>query len=115
MQYEKDFYQGMPVLTCNNFGKGKAFYVCADMEQAFYTDVLKRVAAQEGIRTPMGSIPDGVEVCTRESEEYLYTFVQNFSQAPADISMPEQAEPWFGAENNGKLPVYGTAVYRTKK
>ncbi len=115
MEYEKDFYQGLPVLTRHAFGKGKAFYVCADMEQAFYTDVLTRIIKQENVSTPMEQIPDGIEVSTRESSEYLYTFVQNFNHEPVSVSLPEPAVLWFGTETKGTVPEYGTVVYRTKK
>ena len=31
-----DFYAGMPVLTCNSFGTGKAYYVATRSDGEFY-------------------------------------------------------------------------------
>lgn len=33
MTYGNHFYAGMPAVTAHAFGKGKAYYVCAEMEQ----------------------------------------------------------------------------------
>lgn len=115
MEYEKDFYREMPVLTCRKYGKGKAYYVCADMEQEFYTDVLDKIVKQEKLEVPLKTIPEGIEVCTRESSEWIYTFVQNFAHHPVKISIEENAEKWFGGEENDRIPEYGTVVYRKRK
>ena len=42
MRYGKDFYAGKPVLTHKTYGKGHIYYVCADMELAFYGGLSKR-------------------------------------------------------------------------
>lgn len=115
MQYEKDFYEGLPVLTCNAYGKGKAYYVCADMEQEFYTDVVDGIVKQEELDTPLDTVPEGVEVTTRESEEWIYTFVQNYNAMPVRISVPDNAQLWFGEAEDGMLSKFATAIYRTRK
>ena len=33
--YEQDFYAGCPVVTCNTFGKGTAYYLAAESDLAF--------------------------------------------------------------------------------
>ena len=35
MNYGSDFYQGTPALTVNQYGKGYAYYICTDAEEAF--------------------------------------------------------------------------------
>lgn len=35
MNYGSDFYQGTPALTVNQYGKGYAYYICADAEEPF--------------------------------------------------------------------------------
>ena len=39
MNYGSDFYQGTPALTVNQYGKGYAYYICADAEEPFYHDL----------------------------------------------------------------------------
>ena len=62
MTYETDFYAGMPALTVNLFGKGKAYHVCADFEQGFYDEVYRKIAKEAGVKRVVAHIPEGVEV-----------------------------------------------------
>ena len=39
LEYAEDFYEGMPALTENNYGKGKAYYICADFSKELYETV----------------------------------------------------------------------------
>ncbi|WP_246050127.1 beta-galactosidase trimerization domain-containing protein [Aquibacillus sediminis] len=44
-----DFYKGMPVLTANTFGKGKAWYVSSSADGEFLTDFLSTVCDDAGV------------------------------------------------------------------
>ena len=90
--YADDFYAGKPVLTEHSFGKGKAYYICADMEQAFYDDVYRRVMEQNEIKSIVGTwrVPDGVEVTCRETDMETFIFVQNYNRF--DITIPLQPD-----------------------
>jgi beta-galactosidase len=85
-KYKDDFYQGYPALTKNQFGKGVAYYVCADGEQKFYDDFFHQVIKAHGI-VPLvkGEIPEDVEVCSRHSNEHEYLFFQNFNREPVKL------------------------------
>lgn len=109
--YGEDFYAGEPALTCHSWGEGMAYYICADMEQAFYDDVYGEVMRQRGILPPVPGlkIPDGVEVSTRESESAVYIFIQNFGKEEAVLELPQDLELIFG-ERRDRVPVYGTLV-----
>lgn len=43
MNYGSDFYQGTPALTVNQYGKGYAYYICADAEEPFYHDLYAKI------------------------------------------------------------------------
>ncbi|MGN0292552.1 MAG: beta-galactosidase trimerization domain-containing protein, partial [Lachnospiraceae bacterium] len=87
MVYGEEFYQGTPALTVNQYGEGKAYYVCADVEQSFYDDLYRMLCVEAGIRGPLScSIPEGVEVTTRESREAEYIFIQNYSSS--EVKLP---------------------------
>lgn len=114
--YGEDFYAGEPAFTCHSWGEGEAYYICGDMEQAFYDDVYAAVMEQSGIlpAIPGLRIPEGVEVSTRESDTAVYVFIQNFGREEAVLDLPGDLELIFG-ESREKLPVYGTMVLAGKK
>ena len=76
--YEDDFYAGMPVLTCNNFGAGQAYYVAARSDEAFYRHFLARICAQQGIEPVLRC--DGVEATRRVGNNGAYLFLLNHTR-----------------------------------
>ncbi len=85
--YMHDFYAGMPVLTCNDFGKGKAYYVACAADEAFYHDFLRDIC-QENEIAPELMTPEGVEVTTRENEEGKLYFLLNHSEQEREVELP---------------------------
>lgn len=79
--YGSDFYAGLPAATFNKYGKGKAFAILADAEEAFYEDVFESVICLSEIgiiRPAVTALTAGIEICSRENEEADYLFIQNF-------------------------------------
>lgn len=90
MVYGEDFYAGTPALLVNEYGAGKAYYVCADAEQAFYDDLYRRLAAEAGVAGIWEeAVPEGVEVTRRKGGDAEYVFLQNFSRHPVSVRLPE--------------------------
>ena len=89
MTYAEDFYAGLPALTVNRWGRGKAYYVCADFEQAFYDDIYSRIAGEAGLHGLLETVPEGVEVTSRQTSEKEYLFIQNFRRTPVTVNLPE--------------------------
>ncbi|MGN0377548.1 MAG: beta-galactosidase [Suilimivivens sp.] len=82
--YESDFYKGMPVLTCNSFGKGKAYYVAAHSSNEFYKDFLGEICEELGIH-PVAEVPENVEATVRENEKGSFLFLLNHGEEKAEI------------------------------
>lgn len=114
MEYGEDFYAGKSAFTKNNYGLGKAYYVCADMEEGFYTDVYKKILKQTGIKEIMANIPDNIEVSTREDKKYQYVFIQNYAQEPVVITLPQNYEVLEG-EYDGMIGGMSTIVIKISK
>lgn len=76
--YEEDFYAGMPVLTRNSFGAGKAYYVAARSNGEFYADLLAQICEEQEIKGVLRT-PEGIEATLRENEEHAYLFLLNHS------------------------------------
>lgn len=112
MTYGEDFYAGMPALTCNEYGQGQAYYVCADFEQGFYDELYRKITAAAGVERVITHIPNGVEVTTRRSEDAEYVFVQNFNREPVEIKLPvEKYQVWMG-NYDGTIGRFGTVVLK---
>ena len=113
MVYGKDFYAGKPALLRNAYGKGRAYYVCADAEQGFFDDLYAKLTAEAGLQSPLPEpIPEGVEVTCREKDGARYLFLQNFSQNRVKIALPEGRVIW---GKGGDLAPLETAVVRCNK
>ena len=74
--YAKDFYEGTPVLSKNEFGKGHAYYVATRAGQDFYADFLKKVLEEQGVE-PVFKPCKGVEITLRRKEETNFLFFLN--------------------------------------
>ncbi len=112
MTYGEDFYAGMPALTGNSYGEGRAYYVCADFEQAFYDELYRKIAADAGVKRVISHIPNGVEVTTRRSQDAEYVFVQNFNRGPVEIKLPlDEYQVWMGSYD-GTIDRFGTVILK---
>ena len=108
MVYGEDFYKGTPALTVNKYGKGKAYYVCADAQQSFYDDFYSILCADEGLKSPIPcSVPAGVEVAARENNDAVYIFIQNFNQE--EVRLP------FCTEKEGFHVIFKSKEAQTDK
>lgn len=114
--YGEDFYEGMPTITKNQYGKGFAYYVCADFEQGFYDEVISKIVALTNIEKPVEVIPNGVEVTTRKSEKNEYIFIQNYNNHEVDIKIElENAEIILGEYSKEKMQKFQTIVMKKTK
>lgn len=115
MTYGEDFYAGMPALTGNTFGEGRAYYVCADFEQEFYDDVYGKILEGANIRSVIKDVPSGVEVTTRENDAAEYVFIQNYNRNAVDINLPIGEYEILMGEYDGTICELGTVVLKRRK
>ena len=102
--YGKDFYKGMPVLTENQFGKGKAYYVASDPENGFLKDFVKSICSAKKLKAPVDA-PEGVEVTRRIKGRREFTFLLNHNDCPVSVELGEAVylELLGGDEAKGEL------------
>ena len=110
MTYGSDFYKGYPALTCNTYENGKAYYLCAAAEHAFYQDFLKSLVAELFPERPVMEIPYGVEVTTRQNETREYLFLQNFTRETTSVSVSWSDYVCLTGNFDGTLAPYETVV-----
>lgn len=77
-RYQADFYQGMPVVTRNKFGKGQAYYVGTRTSAAFYKELLGEICKELAI-WPAADAPEGVEATIRKNDNGEFLFLLNHS------------------------------------
>ena len=114
--YEEDFYAGMPVLTRNVYGKGRAYYVAARSDAAFYRKLAAKVAKEAGI-TPVLDTPKGVEAAVRCNEKNEFLFLLNHEKIEQSVALPKDGTNLLTGEAIGKgnqfaLPPYGVAILK---
>ncbi len=82
--YQRNFYQDQPCLTVHSFGKGKAWYIAAKVEQQFLLDFYRNIAKEAGVSpTFCESLPKGVVPASRDN----VTFLQNFSMEEQRVQL----------------------------
>ena len=77
--YTTDFYAGMPMLTENEFGNGKAYYVAARSNDEFYAKLVEMVCNDQDIEAVMAT-PDGVEATARYTADKKFVFLLNYAE-----------------------------------
>ena len=80
--YESDFYAGMPVVTRNHFGTGKAYYIGTEPDDAFLNDFMGRICEDIGLTAPFAAA-ENVEVTRRVNGKGTTIFVLNHNQDAA--------------------------------
>jgi len=111
MVYGDDFYKGHPALTRHKYGKGTAYYICADAEDSFYLTLYQKLIAETKIAPISDNIPEGIEVASRKGQDSEYVFIQNYSAQETPVELPENADILYGAYN-GSVSGYSTVIYR---
>lgn len=110
-RYGSDFYKGMPVLTANSFGEGKAYYVASSPEAGFLHGFLTNLCEENGIK-PLVKAPDGIESVQRVKDGVSYLFLLNHKEEElgADIGTAERTDLLTGQTYSGTAMVPGRGV-----
>lgn len=84
--YGKDFYAGMPALTENKLGRGKAYYIATDPEQSFINSFLGQICLDGGISCALEA-GEGIEITERLKDDFKYTFILNHNSHPVSVDL----------------------------
>ena len=91
-RYQKDFYAGMPVLTKNTYGKGKAYYIAAESNLDFLRAVYRRILEEAEVSCNFKAcLPEGVTVNERVTDEGEgIFFLQNYNRESTTITLEKE-------------------------
>lgn len=82
--YQKDYYQGMPAVTCNRFGSGNAIYIGTQPSK----ELLSRIVEELPL-APVCQADTGVEVTLRSNDNGDFLFFLNHNREQAAAHPPE--------------------------
>lgn len=84
-EYTEDFYANTPCVTCNEYGKGKAYHIGTKVEEEFLKDLVDTIIPDHcRIKTVEGG--KEIEITKRLGKEENYIFVMNHSEMQESIS-----------------------------
>jgi beta-galactosidase len=113
--YSWDGYDGMPAITSNEFGKGRAVYLGGDLDVPSLARVLNLLVRSANVAVPF-EVPRGVEVTRRKSTGVEWTFLLNHASTPQSVVLPDSfRDALTGASLSGKvdLAAYDARVLRS--
>jgi beta-galactosidase len=80
--YADGYYQGLPALTENKFGAGRALYQAARDTGSLKDRIIGRLLQELDIQSPVvceDALPHGVTAHSRTNGEHTFVFVENYS------------------------------------
>ncbi|MBQ2675972.1 MAG: beta-galactosidase [Clostridia bacterium] len=95
--YKEDFYAGMPALTVNEFGKGKAYYMASLGDNEFFKDFYSELVKESGVEPALKvALPYGVTAHSRSGDKH-FVFVENYSGEEKTVELGDE---YTNAETN---------------
>ncbi len=85
--YSSEFYAGLPAITVNNYGKGKAYYIGARIDRDALYELYSRITSDCGVAQLLEDIPNGVSVKSRTDGENEYLFIMNFTDEKQKVNL----------------------------
>jgi beta-galactosidase len=85
-RYGSNWYKGRPCLTVNKVGKGLAYYIATDAEDAFLADFYRALAAAKGAGPILPQVAD-LEVLERTGSGRRLVFILNHADRPRQVRL----------------------------
>ena len=112
--YADGWLEGMPAVTVNRYGKGRAFYQACRDTGSLKTELLSAIAEQAGLHSHILEHPDGVTAHSRTDGAHTYLFVENYGEAPAEVTLRRPMENMLTGETQQRITLsgYGFGVFK---
>ncbi len=107
--YASEFYAGSPCVTENTYGKGKAFYVGTEPEEALMEQFINILLTDAGVEG-LGTSDSGVELAVRQKGAQKWLFAINYNTEAAAYEVPEGYQLVLG-EEQGYLKPFEMHLY----
>lgn len=110
--FSREFYAGMPAMTINTFGLGKAIYIGTISQPSFYCDLVTWLR-NTCLLHPLLKVPDTVEVSLRQKDDTKIFFLLNHQNTPVRITFYKPMHDFLTERTfsgNYDLPPHGVLV-----
>ena len=105
----------MPALTVYSFGRGKAYYQAFRDAGPFKAAVISSLLAELHIESEIKNIPEGFSVHTREDDENVYVFLENYTEQEVEIPLAEEYYDLIRREYTRQIRPAPHSIYVLKK
>jgi len=116
--YQADFYAKTAAITSHSYGKGKAYYVGARLNEQFHEVFYQKIMADLQISSNAAIKHEkGVSVQVRLSDTHSYWFVMNFTEKPQVIRVNCEVKDILSGEwikGEVRLERYGFKIFVKK-
>ncbi len=103
------FYEGSPVVTVNQYGMGRVWYIGTEGSPEFLDALFEDILSESGV-AGIGESPEGVELSIREKNGKRWLFAINFTGEEKRFKLSGTWRMVLG-EREKKLQPYETQVY----
>jgi beta-galactosidase len=111
-EYNNDYFAGVPAITVNKYGKGRAYYNGTEVEEEFMDVLLKDIADESGVEPVLKNMPNGVEAVQRIKDGMIYIFVINYNSAGERLKLSDRyIDIISGNEFVGTIDIEPNGVY----
>ena len=104
-----DFYEGSPVVTVNQYGMGRVWYIGTEGSPEFNDALFQDILSESGV-SGIGRSPEGVELSVREKNGKRWLFAINFTNEAKSFALSGTWRMILG-EREKRLEPYETQVY----
>lgn len=84
--YGSDFYKDRPVITRNNYGQGKTYYIGTNPDDKFIDDLITHLDSVNNLRLDF-DLKEGIEITNRSKNNRNFYFVLNHNTSSVDIDL----------------------------
>ena len=99
--YNTDFYKGMPAVTVNIFGDGKAYYLAFRDDGSYMDKLIGDILTEASVTSDFdGALPEGVSSHSRTDGENIFVFIENYTNVDRIL---ETDIDWINVETGEKL------------
>ena len=108
---------GQPAAITRKVGKGRITYIGAWLDETAMKSAAKWMTDISGVNPALGTVPDGVEVYPRHTQDRTVYILVNLAKTAQTVSLPTKMDDVLngGAVNSITLPVYGVSVLQRRQ